>query len=112
VRNAFEIGRAAVLTDPSIPEARKEVLSQPVWPIEPGQVEKFQLLPSSSGHTESLLDRVLAGPWTDTTRQPKFHPSKLPSAPEDFVGRVVDLYTGELAQSMGRIGCCSGQACD
>lgn len=79
VRQAFETARLSVMTDPSIADGKKEV-------------EKFQLLPASGDHSETLLTKVQTGPWVDMTATPKFSTTELPKEPTDFVGRVVDMF--------------------
>lgn len=77
VRQAFDIGRAAVAGTPDLPAAQRES-------------RKFLLLPEDADHDDRIFDSAPAGSLVDLTSAPV--PNNLPASPDHFRGRTVELY--------------------
>jgi len=85
VAQAFAIGRAQVEALPGLTDGKKEK-------------EKFLLLPPRADHAEAVFPELPEGSWSDET--PETPPVHLPSLPESFLGREIEI--GEVVERVLR----------
>jgi len=76
VAQAFAVGRSQVEALPGLTDGKKEK-------------KKFVLLPAKGDHGEAVLARLHQGDWIDAT--PEAASLRLPSPPESFLGREIEI---------------------